>query len=108
MHEHIVRVSKRVKMQKKKKKKKKKKKNMSPVVERLCASLDRTSKCRRLSEQPNDIQVATKSCNMKHIQFIGITLINLNHNRSTALFVIVIVGSIELILPKEARRSYRL
>ena len=36
MHEHIVRVSKRVKMQKKKKKKKKKKK--SPVVERLCST----------------------------------------------------------------------
>ena len=36
-----------------------------------------------LSEQPNDIRVATKSCNMKHI--IAITWINLNHNSSTAL-----------------------
>ena len=34
-------------------------------------------------EQPNDIRVATKSCNMKHI--IAITWINLNHNSSTAL-----------------------
>ena len=40
-------------------------------------------KCRGLSEQPNDVRVATKSCNMKHI--IGITWINLNHNSSTAL-----------------------
>ena len=40
-------------------------------------------KCRGLSEQPNDISVATKSCNMKHI--IGIIWINLYHNSSTAL-----------------------
>ena len=40
-------------------------------------------KCRGLSEQPNDIRVATKSSNMKHI--IGIIWINLNHNSSTAL-----------------------
>ena len=42
--------------------------------------------CRGLSEQPNDIRVATKSCNMhdmKHI--ISITGINRNHNSSTAL-----------------------
>ena len=40
-------------------------------------------KCRGLSEQPNNIRVATKSCNMKHI--IRITWIDLNHNSSTAL-----------------------
>ena len=34
-------------------------------------------KYRGLSEQPSDIQVATKSCNMKHK--IEITWINLNH-----------------------------
>ena len=40
-------------------------------------------KCRELSEQPNYTRVATKPCNMKLV--IGITLISVNHNRSTAL-----------------------
>ena len=40
-------------------------------------------KCRGLREQPKDIRVATKSCNMKLI--IGITWINVNHNISAAL-----------------------
>ena len=42
-------------------------------------------KCRGLhvSEQPNYIRVATKPCNMKLV--IGITLIRVNHNSSTAL-----------------------
>ena len=39
-------------------------------------------KCRGLSEQPNFIQVATKSCNIKHI--IEIILINVNHSSSSA------------------------
>ena len=56
-------------------------------------------KCRGLSEQPNYARVATKPCNMKLV--IGITKISVN-------FVIVIVGSIVLILPKGARHSYRL
>ena len=43
------------------------------------ASLDRTGKMQRaLSEQPHDIRVATKTCNMEYI--IGITWINLKHN----------------------------
>ena len=37
-------------------------------------------KCRGLNEQPNDIWVATKSCNIKLV--IGITLMNVNHNSS--------------------------
>ena len=40
-------------------------------------------KYRGLSEQPNDIRVVTKSCNMKRI--IGITWINVNHNSSATL-----------------------
>ena len=40
-------------------------------------------KCRGLSEQPNNIQVATKSCNIKHI--IEIISINVNHSSSPAL-----------------------
>ena len=40
-------------------------------------------KCRGLSEQPNYNRVATKPCNMKLV--IGITLISVNHNSSTAL-----------------------
>ena len=40
-------------------------------------------KCRGLNEQPNDVRVATKSCNTKHI--IGITWKNLSQNSSTAL-----------------------
>ena len=40
-------------------------------------------KSRGLSEEPNAIRMATKSCNMKHI--IGITWINFNQNSSTAL-----------------------
>ena len=32
-------------------------------------------KCRGLSEQPNDIRVATKSCNMKHITRVFIRII---------------------------------
>ena len=40
-------------------------------------------KCRGLSEQPNYIRVATKSCNMKLI--IRTNWINVNHNSSTAL-----------------------
>ena len=40
-------------------------------------------KCRGLSEQPNYNRVATKLCNIKLV--IGITLISVNHNSSTAL-----------------------
>ena len=40
-------------------------------------------KCRGLSEQPNDIRVATKSYNIKLI--IEITCINVNYNSSSAL-----------------------
>ena len=40
-------------------------------------------KCRGLREQPNYIQVATKSCNIKHI--IEIIWINVNHSSSPAL-----------------------
>ena len=40
-------------------------------------------KCRGQSEQPNYIQVATKSCNIKHI--IEIIWINVNHSSSSAL-----------------------
>ena len=47
------------------------------------ASLDRTSKMQRASEQPNYNRVATKPCNKKLV--IGITLISVNHYSSTAL-----------------------
>ena len=40
--------------------------------------------CRELSEQPNYIQVATKSCNIKHI-LIEIIWITVNHSSSPAL-----------------------
>ena len=40
-------------------------------------------KCIGLSEQANYNRVATKPCNMKLV--IGITLISVNHNSSTAL-----------------------
>ena len=40
-------------------------------------------KCRGLSEQPNYIQVATESCNIKRI--IEIIWINVNHSISSAL-----------------------
>ena len=40
-------------------------------------------KCRGLSEQPNFIQVSTKSCNIKHL--IEIIWINVDHSSSTAL-----------------------
>ena len=42
-------------------------------------------KCKGLSEQPNDIRVAPKSCNIS-----GIAWINVNHNSSTALEWLVI------------------
>ena len=47
-------------------------------------------KCRGLSEQPNYIQVATKSCNIKHI--IEIIWINVNHSSSPALERSVIIN----------------
>ena len=56
MHEHIVRVSKRVKMQKKKRKKKKKKKKMSPVVERLCHPRVNNLLYLSYNEENNNIQ----------------------------------------------------
>ena len=40
-------------------------------------------KRRGLSEQPIDIRVVTKACNIKFIN--GITWINVNHSSSTAL-----------------------
>ena len=42
-------------------------------------------KCRGLSEQPNDIRVATKSYNIHVTHVNGITWINVNHNSSPAL-----------------------
>ena len=49
----------------------------------MLAWTERQVKYRGLSEQPNDIRVVTKSCNMK--LKIGITWINVNQNSSTAL-----------------------
>ena len=46
-------------------------------------ALTQQIKCRGLSEQPNFIQVATKSSNIKHI--IEIIWINVNHSSSPAL-----------------------
>ena len=53
------------------------------VVGGHSASLTEQVKCRGLSEQPKYTRMATKLCNMKLV--IGITLISVNHNSSTAL-----------------------
>ena len=53
-------------------------------------------KCGGLSEQPNYIQVATKSCNIKHI--IEIIWIIVNHSSSPALERSVINASYKIWL----------